>query len=209
MTNTTDRPDGTLPDVERRAEQDVATAKDRLQNDVQMAADRAAADAKALKHEAEQQAGKAAEAAKSFAAEQKDFAANQISGIASAISKVAQELESEQGTTARYARDLASSLDRFGQQVRGKNLDELMGEAERFGRTQPLAFLGAAALAGFMASRFAGASAQRRTQAQNSSTARQGEASTPGVNGLAASSAGNSVYGEAAAPEHGGGNVTG
>ena len=36
----------------------------------------------------------------------------------------------------------------------------MMGMAQSFGRQQPLAFLGAAALAGFMASRFAQASAQ-------------------------------------------------
>ena len=110
----------------------------------------------------------ATDKAKTFASEQKDLAAGQISGVASAINKVADELDGgDQQMVARYARDLASGLSKFGGTVQNKNVDDLMGMAQNFGRSQPLAFLGAAALAGFVASRFALASAHRRDKAQS------------------------------------------
>ena len=46
--------------------------------------------------------------------------------------------------------------------MKNRNVDELLAMAEDFGRTQPVAFLGAAALAGFVASRFVLSSANRR-----------------------------------------------
>jgi hypothetical protein len=45
--------------------------------------------------------------------------------------------------------------------LRERGVDELMQSVQHFARTQPAAFLGAAALAGFAASRFAKASASR------------------------------------------------
>ncbi|WP_297112917.1 nutrient deprivation-induced protein [uncultured Devosia sp.] len=196
--------------VEDRAKQDASGAAERVQSDLSKATDRAAEDAQALKHEAQAKVGEASEQAKSFAADQKDYAATQITGIASAISKVADELDGEQATTARYARDLAHSLDRFGKQVEGKSVDDLMGEAQRFGRTQPLAFLGAAALAGFMASRFAGASAHRREQlAQQPGATQAPSDSAYGKAGAGgAATATPSAYGQSR-DYRGGGNVSG
>ena len=68
----------------------------------------------------------------------------------------------DQQTIARYARDLAQGLSRVGTELKRRDTDDLLGAAESFGRNQPVAFLGAAALTGFVASRFALASAQRR-----------------------------------------------
>lgn len=197
--------------VEDRAKQDANGAAERVRSDLSEATGRAAEDAQALKQEAQAKMGEASEQAKSFASDQKDYVAAQITGIASAISKVADELDSEQSTTARYARDLAHGLDRFGKQVEGKSVDDLMGEAQRFGRTQPLAFLGAAAFAGFMASRFAGASAHRQEQ-QTQSTGSTGVTSSgaaygrPGAGGGTATGA--SAYGQSNRNYTGGGNVT-
>jgi hypothetical protein len=131
-------------------------------------AQKAADEVASLKHQAGEQIHDATDKAKTFASEQKDLAAGQISGVASAINKVADELDGgDQQMVARYARDLASGLSKFGGTVQNKNVDDLMGMAQNFGRSQPLAFLGAAALAGFVASRFALASAHRRDKAQS------------------------------------------
>lgn len=159
--------------VEQRAKDDASQAANTVQHDLEAVTEKAAEDVKGLQREAKAQIGEATDKAKSFASEQKDFAASQLTGVAAAISKVADELDGDQATTARYARDLAKNLDGFGREVEGKSVDELMGMAQRFGRTQPLAFLGAAALAGFVASRFAGASAQRRQTPGSASTGRQ------------------------------------
>lgn len=141
---------------------------------------------RALGEEADAKVTEATESVKSFAAGQKDLAASQINGVAAAIDKVADELvRSDQQTIARYARDLASGLSSMGKTVEARDVDDLMGLAQDFGRKQPIAFLGAAALAGFVASRFAMASNQRREQKVSMATASyqptetQGHASRP------------------------------
>ena len=149
-------------DLSNRIQADESALADGVRRDLEEVSRQAAADARALKSEAGEQVAAATEKAKSFAGEQKDFLASQITGISDAVSKVASELDqSDQKAVARCARDIAGGLSSLGEQVQGNDVDQLMTKAQNFGRQQPLAFLGAAALAGFMASRFAMASAQR------------------------------------------------
>jgi hypothetical protein len=68
----------------------------------------------------------------------------------------------DQAAAGRYAREAARAIDRLAKNVRNSEVDELLAMAQDFGRSQPLAFLGMAAAAGFMASRFALASGHRR-----------------------------------------------
>ena len=119
-----------------------------------------------LKEQAQSQFSDATEKAKSFAGEQKDAAGDQLSGVADAISKVANELQ-DQPAIAGYANELAGGIKRVSETVKNRNVDELLAMAEDFGRTQPVAFLGAAALAGFVASRFVLSSANRRKAASD------------------------------------------
>lgn len=141
---------------------DGSAVTETAKRDLDDIAKQAAADVEALQHQAGEQISAATDKAKSFAGEQKDFLAEQINAIADAVSKVAGELDKpEQKATARYARDLAGGLSSLSGQVKTNDVDQLMGKAQSFGREQPLAFLGAAALAGFLASRFAVASAHR------------------------------------------------
>ncbi|MCP8883872.1 hypothetical protein NIM87_10205 [Devosia sp. XJ19-1] len=201
-----------MSDAENKARQDANDAASRLQHDLDAVSERAAHDVQNLKQEAQHQVDKAAEKAKTFATDQKDFVATQVEGVASAMSRVADELDGDQATTARYMRDLANGLERFGQQVKGKNVDELFGEAERFGRSQPLAFLGGAALAGFLASRFAGASAQRRENPDsrtNSGAVSPSGASYGTSDAGGAGTSGSSAYGQSSGNYAGGGNVSG
>ena len=152
------------PETRQQAADDFASVKETAQHDLDSISRQAAADVSELKHQAQDQIGAAADKAKSFAADQKDLAADQLGGIAAAVSKVAEELSNgDQATVGRYAKDLAGGLEKFANTVRDKDTDDLMGMAQDFGRSQPLAFLGAAALAGFVASRFALASSHRRS----------------------------------------------
>lgn len=94
--------------------------------------------------------------ARSFATEQKDLAAQQISGVVDAVSRVAEELQGSQNgkAVAGYAQDIAGSLRTLADSVQNKSVDELFGLVQDFGKRQPLAFLGIAALTGFAVSRF-------------------------------------------------------
>lgn len=154
-----DSPDGHLTD---QVSHDISTATDQARHDLDAIAGQAKADVQKLGHEASEKLSEATDKAKGFAGDQKDLAANQINGVAAAINKVADELGNEQQTVARYARDLASGLSSMGKTMEERDIDDLMGLAQDFGRKQPVAFLGAAALAGFVASRFALASNHRR-----------------------------------------------
>lgn len=172
---------------------DLENATEHAKHDLDAIAQRARSDARALGEEAGAKVSEATESVKSFAADQKDLAANQINGVAAAIGKVADELDgSDQQTIARYARDLASGLSSMGRTVEDRDVDDLMGLAQEFGRKQPVAFLGAAALAGFVASRFAMASNHRREQKATKSSASyqaegsQGYASRPSSGNLEA-----------------------
>ena len=122
----------------------------------------ASAEAAEMKDAAAAQLGEAAEKARSFAGEHKDVAAAQIGGVSTALDKVADELAQDDhaAPAADYARKLAAETRRVSDTLRESSIDDLMGMAQRFGRRQPVAFLGAAALAGFVAGRFAMASAK-------------------------------------------------
>tara|TARA_R110002020_G_scaffold3766_24_gene16654 strand:+ start:5336 stop:5995 length:660 start_codon:yes stop_codon:yes gene_type:complete len=146
-----------------QAKHDLGKATDQAKHDLDAIKQRGADDLHALQHEAGAQVKGATDKAKSFADDQKDLAAGQVNGVASAINKVADELDgTDQQTVGRYARDLASGLSGLGKTIEDRDVDDLMGMAQDFGRKQPVAFLGAAALAGFVASRFALASNHRR-----------------------------------------------
>lgn len=156
------RSDDATQHLPNQLKTDASQVADKAKEEFGAVTQRAAEDVRELRHQAEAKVGEAAEKAKSFATDQKSLAAGQITGVASAITKVADELDgSDQATIARYARDLASGISSVGKTIEDRDVDDLMTMAQDFGRKQPLAFLGAAALAGFVASRFAMASAHR------------------------------------------------
>jgi F0F1-type ATP synthase membrane subunit b/b' len=157
--------------IPQEAQSEFGAAKETLQDNIDTVRQHASEDVESLKAEAKSQIGAATDKAKGFAGDQKEMAATQLSGIAAAITKVAEELQrTDQSAVAGYARDLAGGVGKFADTVQNKNVDDLMGMAEDFGRKQPVAFLGAAALAGFVASRFALASAHRRDTANATMT---------------------------------------
>ena len=137
--------------------------------------DKAREDLRGAKSAARVEISHATEKAKQAAAGQKDFAAERVGGIAAAIGKVGDELQQgDQAAVGRYAKQIGSSVQRFADDIKGKDIGEIAGMAEEFGRRDPAAFLGIAALAGFAASRFLTASADRHAQPK---TSRSDEAS--------------------------------
>lgn len=147
-------------------------ATDQLQTLKGQAQDQLGDAAGKAKAYASEQVAQLTDQARSFATEQKDLAARQIGGVVDAVSRVADELQSSQSGTAvaGYAQDFAGSLRGLADTIQNKSVDDLVGLVQDFGRRQPLAFLGLAALTGFAASRFLLAS-RRRAAAPGDGTA--------------------------------------
>lgn len=93
---------------------------------------------------------------------EKSALARHLRGLAGAMEKVGTELrQSEQPALGRYTQQIGTSIRRLARDCEDRKLGEIAAMAEDFGRKQPLAFLGMAAIAGLAASRFLSASAQR------------------------------------------------
>lgn len=117
--------------------------------------------AAALGQEAQAQVGELAEKAKGMASEQMNLLASQIGGVSDALTRVAGELEDNGESSAHYVRMVADGAQRLTSTLRDNSVDDVLSIAQDFGRKQPAAFLGLAALLGFAASRFISASASR------------------------------------------------
>lgn len=116
----------------------------------------------AVKAEAESQLESVKDETLSFAEDQKDAAARQLSGIAKALRQTSEGLSSEQPAVASYTRSIAGSVERMSKRVEEQDVDSLIGMAEDYGRRQPAAMIGIAALAGFLSGRLLLASGRRR-----------------------------------------------
>lgn len=143
---------------------------DPVLDEAKQAVGEVAAEAKNIAREAQAKmaevAEDATEQAKRFAEQNKSKIATQVTAFAGALDKAAEELDrSDQAIFAGYARDVAHRIDSMSTALRERGVDELMDSIQQFARRRPAAFLGAAALAGFAASRFAKASAHRAGQA--------------------------------------------
>ena len=129
--------------------------------------DQAKKSAEMAKKKASEAAEQAKTKARSFADEKKEEAAGQVGGVASALRSTADNLEGEdQASMAGYARQAASGLDRVSDALSNRNVDDLLETAEDLARSQPVAFIGGAVLAGFVLARFAKSSSERRHDRQ-------------------------------------------
>jgi hypothetical protein len=164
-------------ETEQRLKNDAGALVDAAKSELSQLKTEAETQAGALAEEAKAEFGKVAEKAKGLASEQKDMIADQVDGVAQAVSKVAGELEASDATTAGYARTVADSVNKFSETLKTKDVDQLLQMAEDFGRKQPAAFAGVMAIAGFAASRFLLASAQRREETDASKPVTYGDSS--------------------------------
>ena len=150
---------------------DATAAVDEAKNVATKVADEAKAQGAHIADQAKAQLSDAAERARGMADQQKTFVAGQVGGVADAMARVADELEADNGPSAHYARMIADNAERLSGAIRDKSVDQLVGMAQDFGRKQPAAFIGAAALLGFVASRFVMASASRPVETPATPTA--------------------------------------
>ncbi len=167
-------------EAEDRIRRDAADLADTARHDLGHVAEEVKHEAAALGEEAKAQLDKAAKKAKGMAEEQKQVIVDQLDGVTSSLDKVAGELEQQGESTAHYVRLVADGATKLTATVRDNNVDDILGMAEDFGRKQPVAFMGAAALLGFVASRFMVASASRRSGQQQPSSGQYQPPAAPG-----------------------------
>ena len=102
---------------------------------------------------------------KSQANDAKATVADEVKDVAMALRRAASDLRGG-SAQERTLGQIASTLADASEQLRDKDLGEIMQAASRVARENPLLFLGGAALLGFAASRYAKASSDRATSPQ-------------------------------------------
>ena len=118
-----------------------------------------------LKQQAEKTAGEMRERARSMVDRQKDAAAGRVEGVAHALRRASDDLrEQGQPTVADYSRQVAEGLESMADSLSRRNVDDLVGDVERFARARPAAFLSGAVVAGFALARFMKSSSARREE---------------------------------------------
>lgn len=143
--------------------------------------DKATQDFAEIREAAEAQARTALDKSSEMAAEKKNLIADQLAGVAAALQKVGGEMkDGETAMVGRYASDLGGSAKRLAEDLKNRDMSEIVSMAEDFGRRQPVAFLGLAAIAGLAASRFVTASGSRHR-----ATSRMGEGAGTSANPMA------------------------
>jgi hypothetical protein len=103
----------------------------------------------------------AAGEAKAAAESEQTRTAERIDHVARATQRAAEELEGREDWLADAVGSAASELEGIARGVRNKNVGDLIGDLEVFGRRYPTALFGVAAAIGFGAVRFARSSTQR------------------------------------------------
>jgi hypothetical protein len=91
--------------------------------------------------------------------QKKDTALNELENLASALRSVGEQSGGSMVSTAASA--AASRIESFSRSLEGKQLDDIVGDVERFARRNPAAFVGTAVAIGFLASRFLKSSSSR------------------------------------------------
>lgn len=86
--------------------------------------------------------------------------ADTIHNVADAARSAADSLDENNPAFARYAREAASMVDEVSDAIRDRSTGDLIRSVDRFARREPVAFFGAALVAGFAAARFLGSSAR-------------------------------------------------
>ena len=102
--------------------------------------------------------------------------ADKIAGVIDQASK--QLKENDLGTLADYANQVGSSIKSFSDQLRNRNVDELLRDAQTIARRNPTVFFLGSIAVGFAVSRFLKASADRQHEGDETHSGDQPESYT-------------------------------
>ena len=96
---------------------------------------------------------------------QKNKATDSIGNVAQAVRQTTQHLrEQHHDTIARYVDEAANQLERVSNQLRNKDVGELMRDAQQFARRRPAVFIGSAFAIGLLGARFLKSSRDRQDE---------------------------------------------
>jgi len=121
-----------------------------------------------LREEAMSGLDQAKSAASEKAGEAKAQAADEINRTARGFEKAAEEMEGSP-LQQDLLREAADGLKQIAHAVEGKSLGAMASDLSEFGRQNPVAYLGGAALVGFALARFARASTPAQTASSSAS----------------------------------------
>jgi hypothetical protein len=99
-------------------------------------------------------ASQAADRLKQTASEKKGAGAEYVGSLAETMRRAAREFDNDLPIAGKYIRKAASQVENVSDSLRTGDFNDLIESAQSFARRQPTAFLGCAALAGFVAVRF-------------------------------------------------------
>jgi len=119
--------------------------------------------AQQARRQASDLANRGTKQAKSQLANQKHEASQRMVPVQTALRETAQQLRKQgQGSVGNYADRAADQVERFSTYLRETDVDEIMDEVRDFARRRPGLFLGGAAAAGFLATRFLKSSSEEQ-----------------------------------------------
>lgn len=110
--------------------------------------------------------------------QRKSIGAEYIGSIAQAAGRAANEFETELPQAAHYIRQAADQMQVIADNVRNRDVRELVGDVQDFARRQPTLFFGGAVVLGFAALRFLKSTTPKRpmgSASDSSSLGSQGE----------------------------------
>lgn len=88
------------------------------------------------------------------ASQQKQVVANEMNKFSEAVRRAAEQLrQEERSTAAGYTTDLANAINNWAETLRETNFQDALNSLNRTAREHPVAFFGAAMLAGIAAGR--------------------------------------------------------
>lgn len=126
----------------------VNTVTEQVKSGAQQAAQQAQDTAGQVASQAQQQATSLMES-------QKGRASGTLSDTAKALQQTGQQLQGQgQSPAGQYIERAGQQVDRLAQYLDTHDVNQIVGEVERFARREPAVFLGGAFIIGFMASRF-------------------------------------------------------
>jgi len=151
--------------------------------------------------QARQKVGQVTDQAKQQAtsrlSDQKQRASESLGSVAQALRQTGQQLrDQDQGTVAQYTDQAADQIERFSGFLRNRDVNDLVGEVERFARRQPALFLGGAFTLGLLGARFLKSSSDRARDTSYGSTSLAGQY----TGGMPAMSGQYATSGQYAAP---------
>ena len=99
---------------------------------------------------------------------QKDRATEGIGSVVDAVRQSTQHLRDNQhDTIAQYVEQAAGQLERWSNQLKEKNVGDLLQEAQQLARRRPAVFIGSAFAIGLLGARFLKSSRERQSSASS------------------------------------------